>query len=90
MASIGTCAGFYVQSYCESKGIDSSGISVTLKAKRDTKTKQIGGFVTTIHVPPELPEKLHPVLKKVAEQCAVKKTIMNDPDFVVETTIRTD
>jgi len=90
MASIGTCAGFYIQSYCDNKGIDSSGIDITLRAKRDAKTKQITGFVTTIHVPPELPEKLRMALKKVAEQCAVKKTIMNNPEFVVETITRTD
>ncbi len=85
LASIGTCAGFYVQSYCANKGIDTSGISITLRAKRDPKTKQIIGFVTTIHVPPELPESMHATLKKVAQQCAVKKTIMNSPEFVVET-----
>jgi ribosomal protein S12 methylthiotransferase accessory factor len=85
IASIGTCAGFYVQAYCESKGIDSSGIRITLSLKRDPKTKQIGGFVTRILVPPGFPEKLHPVLQKVAAQCAVKKTIMNNPEFIVET-----
>jgi ribosomal protein S12 methylthiotransferase accessory factor len=89
MASIGTCAGFYVQSYCENKGIDSSGIEITLSARRDPATKQINGFVTTIHLPPEVPEKLHTALKRVAEQCAVKKTIMNNPEFVVETVLRT-
>ena len=30
LASIGTCAGYYVQSYCESKYIDSTGIEITL------------------------------------------------------------
>ena len=85
VASIGTCAGFYVQSYCDSKGIDSSGIEITLSVKRDPQTKKINGFVTTIHVPETLPEKLHSALKKVAEQCAVKKTIMNNPEFIVET-----
>lgn len=85
VASIATCVGFYIQAYCENKGIDSSGIDITLGTKRDPETKHITGFVTTIHVPPELPEKLHPALKRVAEQCAVKKTIMSNPAFEVET-----
>ena len=84
LASIATCAGFYIQSYCDNKNIDSSGIEITLKVRRDAK-KVINGFVTTIHVPEEIPEKLHGVLKKVASQCAVKKTIMNNPEFIVET-----
>ena len=88
IASIGTCAGFYIQSYCENKGIDSSGIEITLGLKRDPETKKISGFVTKIHVPQDLPKKLYPALRKVAEQCAVKKTIMNNPEFIVETVPR--
>ena len=90
VASIGTCAGFYVQSYCQSKGIDSTGIDITLTLKRDPETKKISGFVTTIHVPEGLPKKLHSALKRVAEQCAVTKTIMNNPEFIVETADRPD
>lgn len=85
LASIATCAGFYIQAYCENKHIDSSGISITLRPTRDSEKKTIIGFVTTIHVPESIPQKLHAALKKVAEQCAVKKTIMNNPEFVVET-----
>lgn len=84
LASIATCAGFYVQSYCDNKNIDSSGIEITLTVKRDEK-KAINGFITTIYVPEEIPEKLHGALKRVASQCAVKKTIMNNPDFIIET-----
>ena len=83
MTSIATCAGFYVQAYCENKKIDSSGIEITLKPTRDEKGA-INGFITTIHVPKSLPENLHATLTKVVEQCAVKKTIMNNPSFVVE------
>jgi len=85
LASIGTCVGFYVQSYCENKNIDSSGIEITLKLRRDAETKAINGFVTTIHLPQEIPQKLHSALRKVAEQCTVKKTIMSNPEFIVET-----
>ena len=87
LASIATCAGFYVQSYCENKNIDPSGIEITMHVTRDEK-QAINGFVTTIHVPEEIPEKIHGALKKVAAQCAVKKTIMNNPQFVVETVKR--
>ena len=90
MASIGTCAGYYVQSYCQQKGIDASGIEITLSARRDPHSKQTTVFVTTIHVPPDLPEKLHATLEKVAAQCAVKKTIMVPPEFVVKTVVRAD
>jgi len=84
LASIATCAGFYIQSYCDNKNIDSTGIEITLNVTRDEK-QSINGFITTIHVPEDIPEKYHNTLKKVAAQCAVKKTIMNNPQFVIET-----
>ena len=87
MASIATCAGFYVKSYCDSKGIDTTGITITMKPSVDTKTKQVSGFVTTIAVPRSLPDKVHAALRRAAEQCAVKKTIKLPPQFVVETVV---
>lgn len=87
VASIATCAGFYVQSYCDNKNIDASGIEIVLKATRDDKNV-INGFVTTIQVPAEFPEKLYGALEKVAAQCAVKKTIVNAPEFSVHTVKR--
>ena len=41
LASIGTCAGFYIKSYCDNKGIDASGIDIVLSAKRDPGTRPV-------------------------------------------------
>jgi len=39
-------------------------------------------------VPPDFPEKYHRALIKVADQCAVKKAIMNPPQFEVRTAVK--
>lgn len=88
LASIATCAGFFVKSYCDSKGIDASGIDLVMTPQVDEKTKQVTGFVTTINVPPSLPEKVHSALQRAAQQCTVKKTINAHPEFSVETVVR--
>lgn len=88
LASIATCAGFFVKSYCDSKGIDASGIDLVFRPKVDEKTKQVTGFVTIIRVPKSVPEKVHGALQRAAQQCAVKKTIKIGPEFVVETEVR--
>jgi ribosomal protein S12 methylthiotransferase accessory factor len=84
LASIATCAGFFVQSYCSSKQIDTTGIGITLNTLRDPTSKKITTFVITIEIPSHLPEHLHKTLCKVAAQCAVTKTIESQPAFVVE------
>jgi ribosomal protein S12 methylthiotransferase accessory factor len=85
VASIATCAGFFVKSYCDKKGIDTSGIEISMTPVVDEKTKQVGGFITRLHLPESLPQELHAPLRRAAEQCTVKKTIKNQPTFVVET-----
>lgn len=81
VASIGTCVGFYIKRYCQTKELDSSGISVHLATQRDEQSKAVTGFAMTIRVPPSFPEKLHGALIKVADQCAVKKTMLSNPAF---------
>ena len=84
MASIGCCAGYYVQQYCESKGVSTEGISITLKQKK-SEDGELLGFVTCVNIPDNLPKKYHSILKNVAKQCSVKKAIMGAPEFEVET-----
>jgi ribosomal protein S12 methylthiotransferase accessory factor len=84
MASIATCAGFYVQSYCQNKGIDCSGITLSLTTRQDDARKKIKAFIITIRIPDDLPDHLHKTLCKVAEQCAVTKTIVGQPEFIVQ------
>ena len=88
LASIATCAGFFVKSYCDNKGIDAAGIDLTMTTRQDPKTKKVTGFVTTIHLPPSVPAEAHAALRRAAAQCAVKKTIMAQPEFIVETEVR--
>ena len=45
-------------------------------------------IVIEIFVPPSFPEKYHSALIKVADQCAVKKTIMSSPKFEIKTTVK--
>lgn len=45
-------------------------------------------IILEIIVPPEFPEKYHKALIKVVDQCAVKKTIMNPPQFEIKTVVQ--
>ncbi len=86
LASIGTCAGFYVQAYCANKGIDPTGIRLGLSMERN-EDRSVKAFRTTIYVPESLPQNLHKTLERVAAQCAVKKAIQAAPEFIMRTVV---
>lgn len=90
ISSIGTCAGSYVLSFCNERGIPTEGININQRLEFDTTpfgTSKLARIVLDINVPGGFPEKYHKALVKVADQCAVKKTIMDPPEFKVQTVV---
>ena len=91
LASLGTCAGIYVLSFCKERGIPTENVSLTQRLEYVTTAEgrsSLDKIVIDINVPPDFPEKYHNALIKVADQCAVKKTIMNPPAFEIKTVVR--
>ena len=90
LASLGTCAGIYVLSFCRERNIPTDGVTLTQRIEYATTPEgrqQMDKIVIEINVPPDFPEKYHNALIKVADQCAVKKTIMNPPKFEIKTVV---
>lgn len=91
LASLGTCAGIYVLSFCQQRGIPADDISLTQRMEFATAgdgKKRLARVAIEIAVPPEFPEKYHNALVKSAELCAVKKAIMDPPEFEIRTLVR--
>jgi ribosomal protein S12 methylthiotransferase accessory factor len=91
LASLGTCAGYYVLSFCQQRGIATDEISVRQSMEfaslADGKRKLVKVSMA-IQVPPSFPEKYHNALVKSAEICAVKKVLQDPPEFVIATVVR--
>lgn len=91
MASIGTCAGFYVLSFCQKRGIPTENITLFQRlqyAKKPDGKEFLEKIIIEIILPPDFPVKYHDAIIKVADQCAVKKTIMNPPIFEIKTLVQ--
>ncbi|MBF0344870.1 MAG: OsmC family protein [Nitrospirae bacterium] len=90
LASIGTCAGIYVLSFCQKNNIPTEGLTLTqrleyaLDSGGKTYLSKIG---IDINVPSSFPEKYHEAIIRVADQCAVKKAILSPPEFAVRTVV---
>jgi ribosomal protein S12 methylthiotransferase accessory factor len=91
LASIGTCAGIYVLSFCQERNISTDKITLSQRLeynKTEDGKSQLSKILLDINVSPEFPENYYKALVKVAEQCTVKKTIMNPPQFEIKTVVK--
>jgi putative redox protein len=87
LASIGTCAGIYVLSFAQSRGIPTDGVSLVQRMHWEPKGGPLTRIELEIRVPPSFPAKYHKALIRAADQCAVKKTLMHPPEFSISTQV---
>ena len=86
LASIGTCAGIYVKSFCDRRQISTEGMKIIQTMEFDNEKKTPSLFKLDIQLPSGFPEKYQEAVINAAELCLVKKTINNQPEFQVITT----
>ena len=79
LASLGTCAGYYVLSFCRQRGISTERIRVLERIRRDPASGMVGNIEMEIQVPPDFPAQYHAALVRAAEQCTVKKHLETPP-----------
>jgi putative redox protein len=87
MASIGTCAGIYVKSFCDNRKIATDGIKIIQTSQFSKETGLPTNIKIDIQVPADFPEKYRASLITVAELCKVKKTMADPPEFEVLTSV---
>ena len=89
LASLATCAGIYVLGFCQKRDIPYEGITLTQTWNREETSNGLREVRISIEVPSDFPEKYRDALVRVANQCTVKKTLENPPEFQVETVVST-
>jgi putative redox protein len=87
LASIGTCAGIYVLSFCQQRGLPTDHVKIVQRMTTNPFTRMIEHIELDIQVPPDFPEKYKDALIRSAELCAVKKHLENPPEFNVHTSV---
>ena len=86
LASLASCAGIYVLSFCQQREIATEGLSLTQQmefATDEEGKKRVARVTIDIDLPQGFPEKYRNAIVKTAELCTVKKAIMNPPEFVI-------
>lgn len=83
LASIGTCAGIYVKSFCDNRSIPTDKIKIIQKTEYNKETGLPVSIALDIQLPADFPEKYKASVISVAELCKVKKSIASPPVFKV-------
>jgi ribosomal protein S12 methylthiotransferase accessory factor len=83
LASIGTCAGIFVLSFCQARNIPTDNISLITRFNRNPEKKMIENIDIEILLPESFPAKYRNAVVKSAELCSVKKHMHQPPAFNV-------
>lgn len=81
LASLATCAGYYVKAFCDSRDLYSDGISLTMDTEYNSVSKMIGKIIIMIIFPEDFPEKYDNALINAANVCAVKRHLSEQIEF---------
>lgn len=85
LSSIVTCAGFYVQRFCQERKLSTEGMTMTLDIERNPEIRRLEKVKMAIQLPQGFPEKYQKAIIRAADTCSVKKAIVDPPEFEVIT-----
>ena len=83
LASIATCAGIYVKSFCDQRGIPSDKIKLIQNSSFNPEKRLIDRINIEIQLPSDFPEKYKEAVIKSANLCTVKKHLHDPPEIIV-------
>jgi putative redox protein len=85
LASLGACAGLYALRFCQQRAIDTTGLEVKLSTAKDPGAPGLRAIRLEIQLPEGFPEKYRDAIVRAADQCPVKRHILEPPAFEVVT-----
>lgn len=86
IASLATCAGVYVEDFCNHRGIPTDRITLHQAAEFELAPDgkhRLARVSLRIDLPADFPEKYRSAVVRVAELCTVKRIILDPPEFEV-------
>jgi putative redox protein len=81
LSSLATCAGLYAMRFCEQRNIPTAGLALTLEPIREPEVKKLGKIRIELTLPHGFPEKYRDAILRAVDQCAVKRAVMDPPEF---------
>ena len=86
LASLATCAGFYVLSYCQARNLPSNDIELIQHQQVDS-SGHLTQVVLELLLPSSFPERDRVGVVRAAQSCKVNKTLHRPPEVLVHARI---
>jgi ribosomal protein S12 methylthiotransferase accessory factor len=83
-ASLATCMGFYALRFCQERQIATEGLRVNLNTIRTEDKKRVAKVAVSLTLPTGFPEKYRDAILRAVDHCAVKRTVLDPPEFEIE------
>jgi uncharacterized OsmC-like protein len=83
LASLGTCAGFYAVQYLKVRGLATEGVKARVACEKVLGPARLDNFVITIEAAGVLSEKDVEGVRRAAEKCLVKNTMLIPPTMTL-------
>ncbi len=83
LASIATCAGTYALAFCRSRNIPTEGMALRMVCHFDPEARLYRKMTIELTLPPGFPEDHEASIIRSMDLCAVKKHIVNAPEFEI-------
>jgi ribosomal protein S12 methylthiotransferase accessory factor len=78
LTSLGTCAGIFIKSFCDQRGIATEKMYLMQDAEYNPIQKLVEKINISIHVPVAFPDKYDSALISTASLCTVKRHLRED------------
>ena len=84
LASLATCAGYYAVQYLKVRQLPTDGLVVRISAGKATQPARLDQFEIMIEAPANTSEKDLEGMRRSAEKCLVKNTLMMPPSMSLQ------
>jgi ribosomal protein S12 methylthiotransferase accessory factor len=83
LASLATCAGYYVVAFCRERALPTEGLALKMTSDWNEKTHLVENICLDIALPDGFPEKYRRAVMRVAGMCTVKRHLETPPEFKI-------
>jgi ribosomal protein S12 methylthiotransferase accessory factor len=81
LASLATCAGYYVAAFCRERELPTDGIALQMTNDWNDENHRVENINLRISLPDDFPEKYRRAVTRVAGMCTVKRHLDKPPAF---------